>query len=134
MSARRIPIERQVEEIEKEVGRRANVYPRLVERGQMTDFEADECNAAMAAALASLRIIAEHREGLRKLIGWLRAADLQPSEVPDPAELEALRNTPAIAALLEAFPEAKIESVLPVAIPAPTADESQAGEQLGLNV
>lgn len=72
-----------------------------------------------------LRFIAAHDDGLRALIGWLKAnperviALDDPSAI-DPLEAQMLREHPAVAPLLAAFPSAGISVVRP--IPQPSAD------------
>ena len=52
-------IEEQVKCVERELWLRARVYPRWVERGRMTQAQAEHEMEAMATVLATLRKIAE---------------------------------------------------------------------------
>lgn len=55
----RIPIEDQVKAIEREIGYRARVYPRLVQSGRMTANDARKQTLTMQAVLETLQGIAE---------------------------------------------------------------------------
>lgn len=115
----RVPIAVQVAEVERELVMRDRVYPRLVAGGQLMDHEARERIRDLQAALATLRTVQRHADGLRRLVAWLQAVDLDPGETPASDELEGLRRHPAVAALLEAFPGADLRDAGPVQVPAP---------------
>ena len=51
----RIPIEDQVKAIEREIGYRARVYPRLVQSGRMTANDARKQTLTMEAVLETLQ-------------------------------------------------------------------------------
>lgn len=67
MSQRKISIEQQISEIQREIGLRKNVYPGLVARGKMRQGEADEHMARIEAALTTLMWIRDNR-------AWVLAA------------------------------------------------------------
>lgn len=126
-----VPIEAQIAEVERELGMRARVYPGFVARGKMDQVTADVHMARMAAALASLRMIEKHKDGLRELIKYLRSADLQPGEMPSAEEAQALMAHPAVQELVRHFPEAELVASHPVTLPAPEAgDPDQATLEL----
>jgi hypothetical protein len=60
MSKPKIPLSEQIAEVGREVGLRRNVYPRLVDKGQLARADADRHVARMSAALASLRWLARN--------------------------------------------------------------------------
>ena len=64
---RKISIEQQISEIQREIGLRKNVYPGLVARGKMRQSEADEHMARIEAALTTLQWIRDNR-------AWVLAA------------------------------------------------------------
>jgi hypothetical protein len=82
-----------------------------------------EATPDILAALATLRLIADHADGLRALIKYLRAADLQPGETPSAEETRALMAHPAIAEIVRHFPDAEVTAIHPVTPPAPEAGD-----------
>lgn len=78
----------------------------------------------LRSAIASLRLIERHADGLRALISWLRrqqqaAAAVAWEQGPGPAEAAALLAAPGVQAVLEAFPGAVIVAATdPVRVPA----------------
>lgn len=75
---RKISIEQQISEIQREIGLRKNVYPGLVARGRMRQGEADEHMARIEAALTTLQWIRDNR-------AWVLAATPE-SPLPAPAD------------------------------------------------
>lgn len=75
---RKISIEQQISEIQREIGLRKNVYPGLVARGKMRQGEADEHMARIEAALTTLQWIRDNR-------AWVLAATPE-SPLPAPAD------------------------------------------------
>ena len=75
---RKISIEQQISEIQREIGLRKNVYPGLVARGKMRQSEADEHMARIEAALTTLQWIRDNR-------AWVLAATPE-SPLPAPAD------------------------------------------------
>jgi hypothetical protein len=110
-----IPIEEQIEEVERQI-RSLERYP-----GRMTAETVARKLAHLRAASATLRIIAEHKDGLRTLLAYLRreAASEEPAEHPDAEDTAALLAHPAVAAVVAAFPEAVLLGIEAVASPAP---------------
>lgn len=61
MSQRKILIEQQISEVQREIGLRKNVYPGLVARGKMRQGEADEHMARIEAVLTTLIWLRDNR-------------------------------------------------------------------------
>lgn len=61
-------IVQQIEEVEREIALRKNVYPRLVHRGEMRQSVADYHMARMAAVLRTLEWSRDNRESVIALI------------------------------------------------------------------
>ena len=126
----KIALAEQIAEVERELRQRAHVYPRLIDKGRLKLETAHAHNAALQAALATLRTLAEHADGLRILIACLkREARIRRDEInqdpgwddPSPAEVDIMLQQPAVAAVLQEFHGAVLTSVAPVAYPAPEA-------------
>jgi hypothetical protein len=64
----KIPLERQIEEVARELALRAAVYPRLVAKGEMRSAVADDQVARMAAVLATLRWLARNEAKIKDKI------------------------------------------------------------------
>lgn len=62
----------QIEEIDRELKKRATVYPRLVAKGDLRQSEADYLVARMQAVKATLEMFAAHEAVIRELAarGW----------------------------------------------------------------
>lgn len=121
----------QITELERELRARAHVYPRLIDKGRLKLETAHAHNAALQAALATLRTLSEHADGIRLLIAYLkRQARLRGDEFnqdpgwddPSPAEVDLMLQQPAVQAVLQEFPDAVLTSIRPVAYPPPQAD------------
>ena len=96
----------QIAELRREVAMRRNVYPKRVVAGAMTQGDADRKMAVLEAAIATLRFIEQHRDALRALIMELRDTATSPDDVA--ARRHALMADPAVAAVVAAFPGARI--------------------------
>lgn len=127
----KVPLAAQIAEVERELRARAHVYPRLIDKGRLKLETAHAHNAALQAALATLKTLAEHADGLRLLIAYLkRQARLRADDVnqdpgwddPSPAEVELMLQQPVVQAVLQAFPGAVLTSIAPVAYPPPTPE------------
>jgi len=55
-------IHQQIEELERERAKRTSVFAGLVSRGKLRQVEADEANARLDAAIATLRWCRDNRE------------------------------------------------------------------------
>ena len=55
-------IQQQIDELQRELAMRAGVYPGLVGRGKLRQSEADEHNARLRAAIATLAWCRDNRE------------------------------------------------------------------------
>lgn len=64
---RKISIEQQISEVQRELALRRNVYPGLVVRGKMRQGEADEHTARLEAVLTTLMWLRDNR-------AWILAA------------------------------------------------------------
>ncbi len=58
---RKIPIEQQISEVQRELALRRNVYPGFVARGKMRQGEADEHIARLEAVLTTLMWLRDNR-------------------------------------------------------------------------
>ena len=65
----KISLERQIEEVARELALRAAVYPRLVAKGEMRSAVADDQVARMAAVLATLRWLARNEASIKAKVG-----------------------------------------------------------------
>ena len=61
---RKIPLEQQIDEVAREIGLRAAVYPRLISNGKLHQSHADVQLARMRAALGTLKRL--RRNGARR--------------------------------------------------------------------
>jgi hypothetical protein len=57
-----IPLDDQIREVERELGARRHVYPRLIDSGKLTRQKADRQMAVMAAVAATLKALKAQRE------------------------------------------------------------------------
>lgn len=62
-----IPIEQQIEEVNRELAMRAKVYPGLIARGRMRKSEADHAVARMQAIKATLEFCRDNRALIARL-------------------------------------------------------------------
>ena len=65
----KIPLARQIEEVERELALRAMVYPRLVAKGEMRSVVADDHVAQLSAVLATLRWLARNEARIKEKVG-----------------------------------------------------------------
>lgn len=108
-----VPIADQVSEVEREIGLRHRVYPAWIASGRISQHEAELRIETLGAALATLRLVQQYADGVRKLILFLRAANLEPGETPTTEERDALLTNPAVRELVRTFPGAEIVAVRP---------------------
>lgn len=122
-----VPMADQVAEVAREVSLRGRVYPHWIKAGRLSQEDADRQLANLRAALATLEFVARHATGLRALVHFLIAtgADADPSRVTTATreDIAALKSHPAVAAVIDAFPDAYITHVSP----APMSGGSEAG-------
>jgi hypothetical protein len=64
----KIPLEHQIEEVERELALRTAVYPRLVAKGEMRGAVADDQVARLAAVVATLRWLARNEAKIKDMI------------------------------------------------------------------
>lgn len=125
-----IPIADQLAEVEREVRDRERRYPDRVARGRLKPETAERKLAEMRAVAATIRFISRHAAGLRELVTALRLidADTDPAAVAEMSDemRQALLAVPAVAAVLEEWPEAELVGIRPTA--PPEADRIAAGE------
>lgn len=67
-------IHQQIEELQRELAMRAGVYPKLVSSGKLRQVEANEHNARLKSAIATLEWCRDHRDLL---------ADVQKRTAPE---------------------------------------------------
>jgi hypothetical protein len=65
----KIPLARQIEEVERELALRVAVYPRLVAKGDMRSAVADDQVARLSAVLATLRWLARNEARIKAKVG-----------------------------------------------------------------
>lgn len=63
-----ISLSQQIEEVERELALRANVYPRQVSSGKMRQSVADYHVKRLEAVLATLKHIDRHQDEYRRLV------------------------------------------------------------------
>lgn len=113
-----VPIAEQIAEVERELRDRNRRYPALVAAGRWKHETAERKFGDLQAALASLRTIAAHADGLRLLIAYLRRPDVEAAAPePTPDEREAMLRQPAVQTLLATFPEAVLTGISPAPSP-----------------
>lgn len=102
-----VPIQDQVAEVEREVRNREHLYPVLISKGRLKEDTAEVKLRDLQAAAATLRVIAEHADGLRELLKALRA---------QVGEEEKMRLTqhPAVVEVLKTFPDAVLTAISPL--------------------
>lgn len=98
----RIPIADQIETARSRLHETHKACERDVRFGRLTRAEADRHIATARAIRDTLVTVAEHREEFASLI---RA---KAQRARDNEEIDALRERPAVAAVLAAFPDAEI--------------------------
>lgn len=69
MAAEKVPLRHQIEEVERELVMRRQVYPGLVRRKTMRQGEADLHMGRMEAVLATLRWLQENEERIKGALG-----------------------------------------------------------------
>lgn len=57
-------IQQQIDELQRELAMRAGVYPGMISRGKLRQSEADEHNARLRAAIATLTWCRDNREAI----------------------------------------------------------------------
>jgi hypothetical protein len=62
---RKIGLAQQISELVREQRMRARVYPRQIAKGDMRQSEADECNARLEAAIATLRWLQDNESVIK---------------------------------------------------------------------
>lgn len=60
-------IHQQIEELQRELAKRAGVYPKLVSRGTLRQVEANEHNGRLMAAIETLMWCRDNRELIAKV-------------------------------------------------------------------
>jgi hypothetical protein len=68
----RFSIHQQIEEIDRELRKRREVYPRWVRQGKLRQSEAEYFLARMTAARKTLAWVAEHEKELKELAAALK--------------------------------------------------------------
>jgi Zn-dependent M16 (insulinase) family peptidase len=68
MSNPRISIFQQIEEVEREIGQRASVYPRLVAAGKMRESIANYHVERMKAVLRSLQWLSVNEQRIKEML------------------------------------------------------------------
>jgi len=101
----RVPLAAQAEEAGRELTLRYRVYSARVKAGRMTEAEKEAGIHLMRAIRDTLRLFAGHEDAIRAVI----RAGIERKRLL--AEAEALREDPAVAAVLDAFPGAEIAAV-----------------------
>lgn len=91
-----------IEEIEREIRHRCRLYPEWVRSGRYKIETA-------AAKLAALRRAQTQLAWVEHNLDWIKAeAERRRRDVRLAAEAQALRDEPAVSAVLDAFPDAEI--------------------------
>lgn len=100
-----IPLDEQIREVEREIRQRARLYPKWVEDGRYKQDTADAKLATMRAVHDTLMWLEQNRD-------WIRSeAERRLLAERLRAEADSLRDEPAVATLLDAFPGAEITDV-----------------------
>lgn len=101
----KVPLADLIAIAERELSMRYCVYPGRVQAGKMTQAAADFEIAGMRAIRDILRLFAEHEAAVRAtLVHEIHCRRMA-------AEAAALRNHPAVNAVMDAFPDAEITDV-----------------------
>lgn len=104
----------QIEEVGREVRQRECYYPEAVLKGRLKQATANKKLRDLAAAQLSLMTIQKHADGLRSLISILqRVAKYGPNDdtsLISDEEAAALLELPEVKTIVEAFPDASIET------------------------
>lgn len=101
----KVSLREQADEAQRELAMRHRVYPGLVKRGKMSAAESAVSIDRMRAIRDTLRLFADHEDAVRAaLAGSIRRKK-------EAAEVEALREHPAVQAVFDAFPDADIAEV-----------------------
>lgn len=124
-----VPLADQAAEVAREVRARQRIYPGWIAKGRLTAATAETKLRDITAAAATLRLLVDHADGLRALLRFLRAADLQPGEDPSAEEREFLLGQPAVQAVLATFPDAVLIGITPTAPPSVSVEDHDNQEQ-----
>ena len=65
----KISINQQIDEIDRELGQRASVYPRLVAAGKLRQSVADYQVERLKAAKRTLEFVRDHAEEIKRAVG-----------------------------------------------------------------
>lgn len=107
-AAARVPLDEQIKEVEREIRHRARLYPKWIESGRYKQDTADTKLAAVRAAHDTLM-------WLEANLDWIKPeAARRQREKRLRNEADALRDHPAVDAVLGAFPDAQIDDVRPI--------------------
>jgi hypothetical protein len=82
----RFNINQQIEELDREIRMRNDVYPRWVRTGKMKQSFADYCIARIAAARATLVWIAENENEIREWVSQKKTAGATPPAAHNPLQ------------------------------------------------
>lgn len=102
-----VSIHDQVDEVEREVRNREHLYPVQIAKGRLKPETADVKLQHLRAAAATMRIIADHADGLRELLKALRA---KAGEL----DMARLAEHPAVVEVLKQFPDAVLSGIGPI--------------------
>jgi len=104
-----VPLAEQIAEVEREIRQRCRVYPKWVQDGRYKQETADAKLAAMRAAQSTLTWLEQNMD-------WIKAeAQRRAARASEEAELAAIKQHPAVAEILDAYPGAEIANVREVA-------------------
>lgn len=101
----KVSLREMAEEAHRELALRHRVYPGQVKRGFLTQADADTFIARMRAIRDTLRLFAEHEDSVRAALAFSM------QRTREAAEIDALQEHEAVAAVREAFPGAEITAV-----------------------
>ncbi|WP_150103203.1 hypothetical protein [Hyphomicrobium denitrificans] len=106
-------IEDQRDEVAREIRQRERLYPEWVQKGRYKPETADKKIRDIRAAHASLAFLAQYAEGIRLVIKVLqrvkRFGPASDDTIISDSEAEDMLRQPAVRALVEAFPNGKVE-------------------------
>lgn len=101
----RAPLSDQIIEVEREIRQRVRIYPKWVEDGRYKKETAE-------LKLNTLRDVHDTLMWLEANIEWIKPAAIQRTrEKRLAAEAASLRDDPAVAAVIDAFPGAEITNI-----------------------
>lgn len=104
-SAPKVSLREQADEAQRELGMRHRVYPGLVKRGKMSAAESAVAIDRMRAIRDTLRLFADHEDAIRS------ALSTAIKRRREDAEIETLREHPAVQTVLDVFPGATVTGV-----------------------